>query len=481
MLEADARQTGRPHLWGAAAESRPRHPRLHQRLRRDGLRRLERGLGLPVLRQAVRHDRGAGRAGGVRGRVPGARASYVVRADLADLDAAAGPDARRRPAGRATGPDPRRLPRRLPGRRLRLGVRRRGPPRVSASRMVDMQDPRGAAATSKADEEEGRGRGSDEAGDERTRCRAASWSRYAGSAMLALGLDLAGTGIGAGWRWPPRWPTRRSGWRPGWLAVAAAVLGGVPVGRPVGHPARSLVAGCSPKATRPARAGRRAARHSRTGRGPATWQYAAAVALILIGDRRRAPDPGGLGRTGSLVPEPARRAAPRSVEVVPRGLLPSWIGAGDHHRLRRPSVGGPPVILLALAAQSALVGARRSPSGRCGGDARSSGPSCGSGRALEAYAPAVRRLLRLHGRRRLSGRHVAAVLPADRPPVRHRHPDGADAARRSPACAPSSGVEVPLIYRRTLRSVEEIIVDSMTTASMSTTPPATPTSSSGAS
>ena len=71
LLEADARRTGRTHLWGAGGGVRTRHPRLHQRLRRDGLRRLQRGVGLPVLRQAVRHDRRAVRAGGVRGRVPG--------------------------------------------------------------------------------------------------------------------------------------------------------------------------------------------------------------------------------------------------------------------------------------------------------------------------------------------------------------------------------------------------------------------------
>ena len=42
-------RTGRPHLFGAAAENELGDRRLHQRLRRDGVRRVQRGLGLPVL------------------------------------------------------------------------------------------------------------------------------------------------------------------------------------------------------------------------------------------------------------------------------------------------------------------------------------------------------------------------------------------------------------------------------------------------
>ena len=58
---------------------------------------------------------------------PVARASYVVRGDLADLtrqlDRMLGAD----PPGRPAPGGPRRLPRRLPGRGLRVGVRRSGP------------------------------------------------------------------------------------------------------------------------------------------------------------------------------------------------------------------------------------------------------------------------------------------------------------------------------------------------------------------
>ena len=63
----------------------------------------------------------------------------------------------------------------------------------------------------------------------------------------------------------------------------------------------------------------------------------------------------------------------------------------------------------------------------------------------------------------LPGRHVAAVLPPDRPPVHHRYPDGSDVDQIGELCD-ELDVKVPLIHRKTLRSIEEIIVDSMTTA-----------------
>jgi hypothetical protein len=52
----------------------------------DGLGRLQRGVGLPVLEQALRHDRRTGAPDDFVVEYPVARASYVVRADLADLD-----------------------------------------------------------------------------------------------------------------------------------------------------------------------------------------------------------------------------------------------------------------------------------------------------------------------------------------------------------------------------------------------------------
>ena len=49
-LDGDLRRTGRQHLWGAAAEKDTGRVGLHERLRRHGLRRVECGVGLSVLR-----------------------------------------------------------------------------------------------------------------------------------------------------------------------------------------------------------------------------------------------------------------------------------------------------------------------------------------------------------------------------------------------------------------------------------------------
>ena len=126
LLEADARRTGQAASVGSCCGAGPRHLRLHQRLRRDGLRRLERGVGLPVLAEAVRHDRRAVGAGCVCRRVSGGPGLLRSPRRSGRSGRPAGQDARRGPAGAGAGPDPGRLSRRLPGRGLRIGVRRRG-------------------------------------------------------------------------------------------------------------------------------------------------------------------------------------------------------------------------------------------------------------------------------------------------------------------------------------------------------------------
>ena len=90
-------------------------------------------------------------------------------------------------------------------------------------------------------------------------------------------------------------------------------------------------------------------------------------------------------------------------------------------------------------------------------------PTCDLPEALPSLRPGVRRLLLLDGGGRLPGRHVAAVLPAHRSSVRLRHPDGADAARDRRRHR-RGGIRVPIIFRPSLRSVEEIVVPSLTTA-----------------
>ena len=104
LLEADRRKTGRPHLWGAAAEK--------DRSILDCINDSDAMVsdvssvvsdylfsGKPFAMIAVPAEPEAFVV-----EYPVARASYVIRADLADLDAAAGEDAWRRSAGCSNGP-----------------------------------------------------------------------------------------------------------------------------------------------------------------------------------------------------------------------------------------------------------------------------------------------------------------------------------------------------------------------------------------
>ena len=128
------RRTGRPHRWGAAAE-----PELgiidcinaSDAMVSDVSSVVSDYLfsGKPFAMVAV-----PGRRTEFVQEYPVARASYVVRGDLADLnprlDEMLGDD----PLAATSAGDPGRLSRRLPGARLRVSLRRRRPPTASSDR-----------------------------------------------------------------------------------------------------------------------------------------------------------------------------------------------------------------------------------------------------------------------------------------------------------------------------------------------------------
>jgi CDP-glycerol glycerophosphotransferase (TagB/SpsB family) len=452
LLEADRRTTGRPHLWGAAAEK--------DRSILDCINDSDAMVsdvssvvsdylfsGKPFAMIAVPAEPEAFVA-----EYPVARASYVIRADLADLDSQ---------LEKMLGVDP------LAGQRTDIRADYLGDfpadnyasafvdavHNVSRKPMEDMEDDQAEdAATEQAGQDE------DEASaveDDGGALPGRSWSKYAQIAAR-VGLDLGGTAVAlialavalAG---GPNWLTvlfvAVSVWA-AFQSVSGSVI------RPVRWPSL-LTEGDATRAVLVVTLAVTA--HNA---GQLSWQVAAACGLLLISIvvERRIRMAWNTAPLGQNLPDAMRDLS----DVIPRGLLPITNGLLIIIGFLLILGGAPPMILLALTG-IALVGALQVTVRALRRQTEIERGELRLQAALQGYRPQfIVYFASTVGANYQVGMWLPYFVRIGRPFI--------IVTRTAPMLSQISklceelGVKVPLIYRRTLRSIEEIIIDSMTTA-----------------
>jgi CDP-glycerol glycerophosphotransferase (TagB/SpsB family) len=453
LLEADRRKTGRPHLWGAAAEK--------DRSILDCINDSDAMVSdvssvvsdylfssKPFAMIAVPAEPEAFVA-----EYPIARASYVIRADLADLDAQ---------LEKMLSLDP------LAGQRTDIRADYLGDfpadnyasafvdavHNVSRKPMEDMEDDQtDDVPTEQAGRDEDQKSAEEEDGDGALPGR--SWSKYAQIAAR-VGLDLAGTAIAlialavalAG---GPSWLTALFATVSVWAAfqsVAGTVI------RPDRWP-RLLTEGDATRAVLVVTLAVTAHNADQL-----SWQVAATCGMLLIAIvvERRIRMAWSTALLGQNLPDALRDLS----DVIPRGLLPIMDGLLIIISFLLILGGAPPMILLVLTglvllgALQVTVRALRRQTEIERGELRLQA-------ALEGYRPEfVVYFASTVGANYQVGMWLPYFVRIGRPFI--------IVTRTAPMLSQIStlceelGVKVPLIYRRTLRSIEEIIVDSMTTA-----------------
>ena len=458
LLEADRRKTGRAHLWGAAAEK--------DRSILDCINDSDAMVsdvssvvsdylfsGKPFAMIAIPAEPDVFVV-----EYPVARASYVVRADLADLDGQ---------LKRMLGADP------LAQQRADIRADYLGDfpadsyasafvdavHHVSRKLLEDMEDdqPEDAGGEQGGREEDDRPTEDEDGGALPGR----SWSKYA-QLVARVGLDLAGTAIAL-------------------LALAVALLGG-PIWLITGLAAVSVWAAfqsVSSTVVTPDRWSRLLTEGDATravlvvtlavtahhtdrlsGVGELPWEVAVACGLLLmaISVERRIRTAWTNALLGQNLPGEIREIS----DLIPRGLLPILDAAVIIVGFLLILVGAPPVILLSLvllvflAAVEVTVRAvrRQNETERAELHLRP---------ALEAYRPEfIVYFASTVGANYQVGMWLPYFVRIGRPFI--------IVTRTAPMLAQIGrlceeyGVTAPLIYRRTLRSIEEIIVDSMAAA-----------------
>ena len=210
--------------------------------------------------------------------------------------------------------------------------------------------------------------------------------------------------------------------------------------------------------------------------GDPEWPYLAASAALLIGAavERRIRSAWGTGLLARNLP----RALAEVKELIPRGVLPLLAEAAAVLALIVLWLDLPPILVAVLGAAVLLVVAEVTiRSIRRAAVADRAEPQLRA--ELEAYAPQfVVYFSSTVGAAYQVGMWLDYFVRIDRPFIVITRT--APMLREIAELCEQRGVRVPLIYRRTLRSVEEAIVDTMTTAFYVNNPPATPTSSNAA-
>ena len=454
LLEADRRKTGRPHLWGAAAEK--------DRSILDCINDSDAMVsdvssvvsdylfsGKPFAMIAVPAEPEAFVV-----EYPVARASYVIRADLTDLDAQ---------LERLLGEDP------LAGQRADIRADYLGDfgadnyaaafvdavHNVSRKSMEDMEDDQAddAGAEQAGRDEDDKSAEEQDAGAGALPGR--SWSKYAQIAARA-GLDLGGTAIALVTL------TVSLAGGPAWLITLLAALALWAAFQSVsttvltpGQWPRLLTEG---DATRAVLLLTLAVTADNAGK--LSWPVSAACGMLLIATvaERRIRAAWGTAPLGRNLPDALREVD----DLIPRGLLPIMAALVIITSYLLILIDAPPVILLCLAVlvlvSAVLVTARAF--------ARQTEIEHGELRlqaTLENYRPEfVVYFASTVGANYQVGMWLPYFLRIGRPFI--------IVTRTAPMLSQIGelcdelGVKVPLIYRKTLRSIEEIIVDSMTTA-----------------
>jgi hypothetical protein len=383
---------------------------------------------------------------------PVARASYVIRADLADLDAQ---------LEKMLGPDP------LAGQRADIRADYLGDfpadnyasgfveavRHVSRKSMEDMEEdqPEDAGGEQGSREEDDRPPEDEDGGALPGR----SWSKYAQLAARA-GLDLAGTAIALGALAVAL--ARGPMWAIILLAVLSVWAAFQSVSSTVLTPSRWSRLLTEGDATRAVLVVTLALTAHNAGQ--LSWQVGTACALLLMAIvvERRIRAAWGSATPGENLPDALREIA----DFIPRGVLPIVGGVVIIIGFLLILAAAPSVILLALVlliflcALEITVRAVRRETENERGELRLRP-------ALEAYRPEfVVYFASTVGANYQVGMWLPYFVRIGRPFI--------IVTRTAPMLAQISrlceeqGVKVPLIYRRTLRSLEEIIVDSMTTA-----------------
>jgi CDP-glycerol glycerophosphotransferase (TagB/SpsB family) len=452
QLEADRRKTGRAHLWGAAAEK--------DRSILDCINDSDAMVsdvssvvsdylfsGKPFAMIAIPAEPDAFVV-----EYPVARASYVVRADLADLDVQ---------LERMLGVDP------LAQQRADIRADYLGdfPADTYASAFVDAVHHVSRKSREDMEDDQAEDAGGEQGGREEDDRPAEdedggalpgrSWSKYA-QLVARVGLDLAGTAIAL-------------------LALAVALVGG-PIWLITGLAAVSVWAAfqsVSSTVLTPDRWPRLLTAGDATravlvvtlavtahNAGQLTWGISAACGLLLmaIAVERRIRAAWTNALLGQNLPGEIREIS----DLIPRGLLPILDAVVIIAGFLLILVDAPPVILLSLVALVFLATVevtvravrRQNESERAELQLRP---------ALEAYRPEfIVYFASTVGANYQVGMWLPYFVRIGRPFI--------IVTRTAPMLAQigrlceEHGVTAPLLYRRTLRSIEEIIVDSMAAA-----------------
>ena len=452
LLEADRRKTGRPHLWGTAAEK--------DRSILDCINDSDAMVSdvssvvsdylfssKPFAMVAVPAEPEAFIA-----EYPIAQASYVIRGDLADLDPQ---------LDRLLGADP------LARQRADIRADYLGDfpadnyaaafvdavHNVSRKSMEDMEDDQDDAAAEQAGREEDDRSAEQDAGAGALPGR--NWSRYAQIAARA-GLDLGGTAIAM-----LALAVALAG-GPGWLITLLAALALWAAFQSVSSSViardrwpRLLTEG---DATRTVLLVTLAvtAHHA----GQLSWPAIAACGMLLVATvvERRVRAAWGTGAVGRNVPDAVREVE----DVIPRGLLPIMDALVIIIGFLLILVDAPPVIFLSLAVLI-LVGALQVTARALARQTEIERGELRLQTALQGYRPEfVVYFASTVGGNYQVGMWLRYFVRIGRPFI--------IVTRTAPMLNQISelcdelGIKVPVIYRKTLRSIEEIIVDSMTTA-----------------
>ncbi|HET9303311.1 MAG TPA: CDP-glycerol glycerophosphotransferase family protein [Propionibacteriaceae bacterium] len=453
LLDADRRKTGRPHLWGAAAEK--------DRSILDCINDSDAMVsdvssvvsdylfsGKPFAMIAVPAEPEAFVV-----EYPVARASYVVQADLADLDAQ---------LEKMLGEDP------LAAQRADIRADYLGDfpadnyaaafvnavHNVSRKPMEDMEDDQAEDAVPEGGREE-----DDRSAEDQDAGAAAlpgrNWSRYA-QIVARAGLDLGGTAIAL------LAFAAALARGPNWLIVLLAALSLWAVFQSVSGDvirpnqwSRLLSEG---DATRGVLVVTLAVIARNTGQ--LSWQVATACGMLLIAIvvERRIRVAWGTAPLGRNLPDGLREVS----DIMPRGLLPIVVSLLIIIGFLLILGGAPAVILLGLAALAVAgavqvtVRALRRQTDIERGELRLRA-------ALEGYAPQFAvYFASTVGANYQVGMWLPYFVRIGRPFIIVTRT--APMLNQIGELCDELGIKVPLIYRKTLRSIEEIIVDSMTTA-----------------
>jgi CDP-glycerol glycerophosphotransferase (TagB/SpsB family) len=454
LLEADRRKTGRPHLWGAAAEK--------DRSILDCINDSDAMVsdvssvvsdylfsGKPFAMIAVPAEPEAFVV-----EYPVARASYVIRADLADLDAQ---------LQRLLGDDP------LAGQRADIRADYLGDfpadnyaaafvdavHNVSRKSMEDMEDDQADdAATEQAGPDE-----DDKTAEDQDAGAGAlpgrSWSKYAQIAARA-GLDLGGTAVAL-----VTLAVSLAG-GPVWLITLLAALALLAAFQSVsstvlapGQWPRLLTEGDVTRAVLLLTLAVTA-----DNAGELSWPVIAACGMLLVATvaERRIRAAWGTAPLGRNLPDALREVD----DLLPRGLLPIMAALVIITGYLLILIGAPLVILACLALV-VLVGALQVTVRALARQTEIERGELRLRATLEGYRPEfVVYFASTVGANYQVGMWLPYFLRIGRPFI--------IVTRTAPMLSQIGelcdelDVKVPLIYRKTLRSIEEIIVDSMTAA-----------------